>query len=79
MANQKAKIVQAVKYRKAKHPLDDSLRRTLTVPEVASILGISRSSAFEAAKSGQLPTIRLGTRLLIPKAALEKLLEAGTA
>jgi len=64
---------------KVAHPMDDALRRTLTVPEVAGILGISRSSAFSAAKAGQLPTIRLGKRVLVLKAAFEKLLEGGGA
>jgi excisionase family DNA binding protein len=49
-------------------------RRTRTVEEAAQILGISRASAYAAAKTGELPTIRLGNRLLVPDAALEKLL-----
>ena len=49
-------------------------RRTRTVEEAAQILGISRASAYSAAKTGELPTIRLGNRLLVPDAALEKLL-----
>ena len=50
----------------------------LDVPEVARLLGISRATAYALANSGQLPVIRLGKRLVIPKAALEKMLqEAG--
>jgi excisionase family DNA binding protein len=48
--------------------------RTISVDEAAMILGISRGAAYANAKSGALPTIRLGKRLLVPKAALEKLL-----
>lgn len=50
------------------------VRRTWTVDEAAEILGISRASAYAYAKSGDLPTIRMGRRLLVPGAGLEKLL-----
>jgi excisionase family DNA binding protein len=53
-------------------------RRTLTVEECAKVLGIGRSAAYEAVRSGQIPTIRVGRRFLIPKSALDRLLdEAG--
>jgi excisionase family DNA binding protein len=51
-----------------------NVRRTRSVEEAAQILGISRASAYAYAKSGDLPTIRMGNRLLVPEAALEKLL-----
>ncbi len=47
---------------------------TYTVTEAAELLGIGRSAAYEAARSGQLPTIRIGKRVLVPVAALERLL-----
>lgn len=47
---------------------------TYSVEEAGQLLGISRNSAFEAARRGDLPTIRIGRRLLVPKAALERLL-----
>ena len=52
----------------------DSPRRTISVDEAAAILGISRGAAYANVKTGAIPTIRLGKRLLVPKAALEKLL-----
>jgi excisionase family DNA binding protein len=52
----------------------DSPRRTISVEEAATVLGISRGSAYANVKTGAIPTIRLGKRLLVPKAALEKLL-----
>ena len=54
---------------------DDGDRLTLDVPEAGRLIGLSRTSAFEAARRGDLPTIRIGRRLLVPKRALEKLLE----
>jgi excisionase family DNA binding protein len=48
---------------------------TLSIPEAGKVLGIGRSAAYEAARSGQLPTIRIGRRILVPLVALERLLE----
>ncbi len=53
---------------------NDPERRTLSVEETGRILGISRGAAYAHAKDGSIPTIRLGKRLLVPKAALDKLL-----
>lgn len=54
-------------------------KKTLSIPEAGKALGIGRSAAYEAARTGQLPTIRIGKRLLVPIIALERLLEqAGT-
>ena len=44
---------------------------TMTVEEAALKLGISRNTAYACARSGQLPVIRLGKRMLVPRAALE--------
>jgi excisionase family DNA binding protein len=52
-------------------------RLCITVPEAAEMLGISRNFAYELVKRGQLPVIRFGKRLLIPRLALEKRLEEG--
>ena len=51
--------------------LDDIVDRvTLTVEETASLLGMGRSAAYEAARRGQIPTRRLGRRLVVPVPAL---------
>lgn len=52
---------------------------TLTVPEAARLLGISRNSAYEAVRRGELPVLRIGKRYLVPRIALERMLaEAGS-
>lgn len=51
-----------------------SERLTYTVPEAAELLGVSRGVAYEAARTGELPTIRLGRRLLVSRARLMELL-----
>ena len=50
-------------------------RLTLTVDEAAKVLGIGRTSAYEGVRAGQIPSIRVGRRRLVPRAALLKLLE----
>jgi excisionase family DNA binding protein len=53
-------------------------RLVYTVEEAGALLGLSRGSAFKAARSGELPTVRFGKRIAVPKVALEqKLREAG--
>jgi excisionase family DNA binding protein len=57
--------------------VDIDNRLCMSVPEAAKLLGISRNNAYELVKRGELPSIKLGKRKLIPKVALEKkLLEA---
>jgi excisionase family DNA binding protein len=45
-------------------------RLVLSVAEAGRLLGVSRAFAYELAARGELPTIRLGRRILVPKAAL---------
>jgi len=53
-------------------PVEDRL--VYTVEEAASLLGISRSFAYEAVQKGDIPSMRIGRRILVPKAALERFL-----
>ncbi len=48
---------------------------TLSVPEAGALLGISRALAYELARTGDLPTLRLGRRIVVPRAALAALIE----
>jgi len=45
-------------------------RLTLTITEAAGLLGISRGLAYELAARGELPVLRLGRRMVIPRKAL---------
>jgi excisionase family DNA binding protein len=54
-------------------------RRVVTVGEAAAILQISRGAAYQAVKTKELPSIRIGRRLLVPIVALERLLGSATA
>ena len=54
-------------------------RLTLTVTEVAEALGISRMSAYAAVRTGVIPSVRIGRRVLVPRVALDRLVETATA
>ena len=50
-------------------------RPTLTLyPETAKWMGLSKSSVYAAAERGEIPTIRVGRRLLVPTATLRRML-----
>lgn len=62
------------------HPLgfqDLEDRLTVTVEEAASLLSLGRTAAYEAARRGEIPTRRLGRRLIVPVPALLVWLGAG--
>ena len=48
---------------------------TYTVTEAAELLGISRSSAYECVRRGEIPSLTLGRRVVIPRRAFEALLD----
>jgi excisionase family DNA binding protein len=50
------------------HPALEALegRLTVTVEEAAAVLGLGRSAAYEAARRGEIPTRRLGRRIVVP-------------
>lgn len=50
-------------------------RLTLTVEEAAGLLGISRNLAYELVARKELPSVRLGRRLVVPRQALVRLLD----
>jgi excisionase family DNA binding protein len=54
--------------------LYDDGRLTWTVTEAAKLLGISPTSAYEAARRGELPVRVIGRRMLVPRVALLRLL-----
>ncbi len=45
--------------------------------ELAKMLSVSRQTVYKGLRDGTIPSIRLGRRFVIPKAAIEKWLESG--
>ncbi|WP_377830062.1 DNA-binding protein [Bradyrhizobium lupini] len=60
--------------------MDEELRQLLSkphasVPDAGRIcFGLAKNAAYAAAKSGQLPSIKFGGKIVVPTAALRKML-----
>jgi len=52
----------------------ENQRLTLTVEQAAKVLGIGRSTAYELVHTGDIPSLRLGRRIVVPVARLAALL-----
>lgn len=48
-------------------------RLTYSVTEVAQLLGISRASAYTHVRTGEIPSITIGSRIVVPRRALDEL------
>jgi excisionase family DNA binding protein len=53
--------------------------KTYRVADAAKLLGIGRNQAYEAAQRGEIPCLRIGKRVLVPKAALDRMLAGDQA
>jgi excisionase family DNA binding protein len=49
--------------------------RTMSVPEAGRWLGLGRNASYEAARRGDIPTIKIGRLIRVPVVALERKLE----
>ena len=45
-------------------------------PDTGQKLGLGKTATYNAARKGEIPTIRIGNKFLVPKAALDRLLES---
>jgi excisionase family DNA binding protein len=55
--------------------MDRGEKLVLTVTEAAGVLGISRALAYELVARHELPALRLGRRIVVPRRALERLID----
>lgn len=53
-------------------------KATISVPEAGQILGVGRQAAYEAVHRGEIPAIRIGRLLRVPRAAFERMLQGQT-
>ena len=49
-------------------------RETLTVDEAAKVLGIGRNKAYEAIQTGEIPSLRFGGRIVVPRKSIDLML-----
>lgn len=57
----------------------DELPLMLNVVQVAAVLGISRAGAYELVHSEGFPTLKIGSRIVVPKDKLREWIDANTA
>ncbi len=57
----------------------DDLPLMLSVPDLASVLGISRAGAYELVKEKGFPSLTIGSRILIPRDKLIAWIDAKSA
>lgn len=50
-------------------------RRAFSVSEAAAMLGLHRQTVAAAIRRGEIPAVRLGRKVLVPSAVIERLLE----
>jgi excisionase family DNA binding protein len=58
---------------------DGDRRLVYDVPEAGEMLGLNRNAAYAAAKRGDIPVIRIGKLLRVPKVAFDRMLERAGA
>lgn len=51
---------------------DPVRRATLTVPEAAQLLGVGRNTLWALVRRGDIPSVRIGARRVIPRDALDE-------
>ena len=54
---------------------DDNTPLTLSVPEAGRLIGLKKRAAYLAAERGDLPVVRFGRLVRVPRAALMRILE----
>ena len=53
---------------------DPTSQPTMSIDEVAELLGVCRSTMYRAVKDGEIPVIKIGRRYLVPTAHVAHLL-----
>lgn len=57
----------------------DELPLMLSVLEVAAVLGISRAGTYELVKSDGFPSLKIGSRIVVPKEKFISWIDAQTS
>ena len=53
---------------------DPAVQPTMQVDDVAAALGLSRGATYNGVQSGEIPSIRIGRRIVVPTAAVRRML-----
>lgn len=57
--------------------MQDNEKLVWSVEQAGAKLGLSRAHAYAMVREGRLPVLRFGRRVVVPKAALERMLTEG--
>lgn len=57
--------------------METTRKAYLSIPETAELLGLATITVYRMAEAGRLPSVKLGSRRMVPAAKLEALLESG--
>lgn len=60
-------------------PVNHDDRLVYTITEAGRFLGIGKNAAYAAARRGDLPTIRIGKLIFVPRDAFNRMLKAEAA
>ena len=69
-----ATVIKKQQMRRPEYIIADLAPAAVSVREAARYLGISPGSAYRAARSGELPAVRIGGRIVVPLDRLRALL-----
>lgn len=59
--------------------IEQKTRRVYAPKELMALLGLSKTAVYQGIERGEIPSVRIGRRILIPKTAVDKLLSSETA
>ena len=60
-------------------PAVNTKPETLTVDETAALLRLGRNATYDGIRRGEIPSVRIGKRILVPRLALNRLLAGKVA
>lgn len=58
----------------ASKALSSGEAKTVSVEQAGKIIGIGRNQAYDAVRRGEIPSIKIGGRILVPRVALDRML-----
>ena len=65
--------------KQVKYKSYEELPLMLSVPEVAAVLGISQAGAYELVRTEGFPTLKVGSRIVVPKEKFIEWIDENTA
>ncbi len=65
--------------KQVKYKSYEELPLMLSVPEVAAVLGISQAGAYELVRTDGFPSLKVGSRIVVPKEKFIEWIDKNTA